>query len=73
MFLFTAKFLTRMPTAATTIMPDAAKTAAANHLQSRLLLERQRRATRILNGGRTVKTEPLFVIAKDESGLNRRF
>jgi hypothetical protein len=46
MFQFTAKFLQK-PT--TTAMPDeptgdAAKTATNNHLQSRLLQERQRRA-----------------------------
>ena len=50
MFKFKAKFL-RKPTTATAIIPDtptkdAAKTTttSTNHLKSRLLLERQRRA-----------------------------
>ena len=41
MFQFTATFL-RKPT--TTVMPDATKIVTANHLQSRLLQERQLRA-----------------------------
>ncbi len=46
MFLFRAKFLTRMPTAATTITPDsrtadAAKAISNNQLKSRLLLVRR--------------------------------
>jgi redox-regulated HSP33 family molecular chaperone len=41
MFKFQAKFLLK-PT--TTVMPDATKTVTANHLQSRLLKERQLRA-----------------------------
>ena len=71
MFQFRAKFL-KKPTP-TTIMPDvptgdAAKTTTNhNHLTSRPLQERQRRAmvgTSSHSGGSAVSTEQLFVFTK---------